>query len=199
MELLHQIQGISRRFAPAVIVIVARRKRAARIFAVAAGLGSGLLAAGCSDSTGPGGVQVAAFEARGSVQVPPGPEFYPRAVFTPLPFDSLGGFHYHYLDGWLAGSILHLQVGFSGCQPEHPFTLYWQPGPEASPLPFAHLYLVHELQEDCLAYFERQLGFDLYPVWVGMGSPQVPINLRLEDFQGVVHPFELLPPLTGVP
>lgn len=158
-----------------------------------------LLLAGCSHTLEPGNPPAKDIEAQGDTQAPLDARSYPPAVFTPLPFDSLGGFHYHYLDGWMAGQNLHLQLGYSGCQPEHPFTLYWQPGDEGSPLPHAHLYLAHELNEDCLAYFERELGFDLHPIWIGMGSPLIPVQLRFLDFQGDVHAFELSPPVTGVP
>ena len=73
------------------------------------------------------------------------PPSIPPVILTDVPMDSLVGAPYHLLGLELEGNILHLAVGFSGCQPEHPFTLY-MPGGFMESLPVqANLVLVHEL------------------------------------------------------
>jgi len=139
--------------------------------------------------TDSGGMPVSYLDANFGVQYPPQPGAYPAAVFTTSPFDSLGGFFYQYMGGWMRKSILHLRVGFAGCEADQPFTLYWQPGPEASPLPYVHLYLVREQDEDCTTSFVRELGFDLHTIWEEMGRPRLGIRLRFQDYDGELHSF----------
>jgi hypothetical protein len=140
------------------------------------------------------GMPVSYLDANFGAQNPGQPGAYPPAVFTESPFDSLDGSPYQYLGGWLRNSILHLRVGYTACEADQPFTLYWQVGPEASPLPSAHLYLVREQDGDCTTSFEQRLGFDLRTIWENMGRPQIAIRLRFQDYDGELHSFLLRPP-----
>jgi hypothetical protein len=118
-----------------------------------------------------------------------GEDSIPPVLLSPVPLDSLRSDFYHYGEGRVRGDNLLLTVGFSGCGPDHPFTLYWAPGPEASPLlRSADLVLVHDDRgEMCDAAWQRSLAFDLRPM--RPGGVVGPITLRLHDFQGVVHTF----------
>lgn len=113
----------------------------------------------------------------------------PPVLLSPVPLDLLKSDFYHYAEGGVRGDNLLLRVGFSGCGPGHPFTLYWAPGPEASPmLRSADLVLVHDDRgELCDAAWQRNLTFDLRPLRPNGGVG--PITLRFHDFQGVVHTF----------
>ena len=115
----------------------------------------------------------------------------PLPVFFPGPLDSVKGDFYSYLEGRLDGYVLRLRVGFSGCGPDHPFTLYWQPGPfGASPLPSAVMVLAHDDQgEMCDAYWERELAFDLRPLR-GPSGTVLPMLLVFLDYQGNAHTFQ---------
>lgn len=90
--------------------------------------------------------------------------------------------------------ILALHVGFSGCSPEHPFSLYAVGGFMESNPPQHDLVLVHELDEECDAAWEQRLGFDLtelkaeYMAMYGPGE----LICNLIGFDGQVHPFRLM-------
>mgnify|MGYP001117358138 FL=1 len=114
---------------------------------------------------------------------------YPPVQLSPVPLDSLGGDYYAFLGGALQENVLMLDVGFSGCQPEHPFRLLWAPGAQVSPLPHADLVLVHDdLGEMCDAWWVRRPGFDLSPLRRALGTT-LPIYLHLRDFAGEIHDF----------
>jgi hypothetical protein len=69
------------------------------------------------------------------------------------------------LEAGAQGSSLELLVGFSGCGPQHDFSLWMSGGfTETSP-PRAHLTLVHETMEACAAAFTDTLRFDLAPLY----------------------------------
>ncbi len=141
---------------------------------------------------GPDGPPLSFLDAHFGVISGPGGQ-YPPVLPAPVPLDSLGGDHYAYLAGRLEGPILWLRVGYSGCQPEHPLQLFWEPGPQASPLPHVNLALVHDgLGEMCDAYWERGAGFDLTPLRAAMGVRGL-IVLHFKDFQGEWHHFEWYP------
>lgn len=63
------------------------------------------------------------------------------------------------------GPTLRMQVGFSGCQPEHEFSLWMSGGFLESMPPRAHLTLVHETQEACDAAFTGSPEFNLRPLY----------------------------------
>ena len=66
-------------------------------------------------------------------------------------------------DQW--GPLLALQVGYSGCGPDHPFSLWMSGGFQETSPPRAVVTLVHETQEMCDAYFTQDVGFDLLPLF----------------------------------
>jgi len=88
----------------------------------------------------------------------------PPVILTEAPLDSLVGAPYEVLRLGLHSDIFSLKVGFSGCQPEHPFTLYMVGGFMESWPVRANLVLVHELDEDCDAYFTAELHYSLLPI-----------------------------------
>jgi len=97
----------------------------------------------------------------------------------------------------LRGDILQLRVGFGGCQPDHPFTLYMAGGFMESYPVQANLVLVHDdLDEPCDAAFVRELAFDLGPIRrlyvAGYGEPDV-IILRFWDYEGEIHTLSFGP------
>src|SRR5262245_13871186 len=135
-------------------------------------LALGALAGGCSDSTGPGD--------SGSPIPPVGLVDSPLLVTPQDP--------YALLEATLTGDILTLRVGFSGCSPDHRFTLYagryfQESIPVQTPLVLSH----DALGESCEAYFERTLRFDLDPIRLAhirdYRGPGVVI-LRFHDAQG---------------
>jgi hypothetical protein len=66
-------------------------------------------------------------------------------------------------DQW--GPLLSLQVGYSGCGPDHAFSLWMSGGFQETSPPRAVVTLVHETQEMCDAYFTQNVGFDLLPLY----------------------------------
>jgi hypothetical protein len=63
------------------------------------------------------------------------------------------------------GPLLELLVGYSGCGPQHDFSLWMSGGFGESQPPRAHLTLVHETMEACEAAFTDTLRFDLMPLY----------------------------------
>jgi hypothetical protein len=88
----------------------------------------------------------------------------PPVVLTDAPLDSLVGAPYSVMRLGLHADIFSVKVSYSGCQPEHPFTLYMPGGFMESWPVRAHLVLVHELFEDCEARFMAELHYDLRPI-----------------------------------
>ncbi|MDO9172818.1 MAG: hypothetical protein Q7W29_13405 [bacterium] len=85
--------------------------------------------------------------------------------FTDLQPDDLHVAPWNFMDASVQGSLMTFHVGYSGCSPEHPFSL-WMSGEflESQP-PRAVVTLVNELAEDCDAYFEQSPVFDLGPLY----------------------------------
>jgi hypothetical protein len=121
----------------------------------------------------------------------------PAVRLTTADPDSIPQDHYNLNSIELRGDVLVLQVGFSGCQPDHPFTLWaGRNFMESDPVQ-TWAVLEHDgLGEPCEAYWMRELEFDLSPLrraYVEQyGQPGL-IVLRFLDFQGVEHRFEFGP------
>jgi len=102
----------------------------------------------------------------------------------------LGGFH-------LEGSILSLDVGFSGCSPDHPFTLYaGRRFMESWPVQTWLLLSHDDRDEACDAAFQRTVSFDLDPIrqeYRRVYGSAGTVRLRFRDFQGALHVIDLEP------
>lgn len=142
---------------------------------------------------GPDGRPGSYLDAHFGVYYTTGSDSLPPVIRWDAPFDSLASDGYIFQEGRVTGLVMRLRVGFSGCQPDHPLALYWQVGPEASPLPVAHLRLAHDdLGEMCDAFWTRDLAFDLLPIRRTMGTSGL-IILVLDTPDGQSHRFELGP------
>lgn len=97
------------------------------------------------------------------------------------------------LDAAVDGPRLGLHVGYSGCGPEHAFSLWMSGGFQESMPPRAQVTLVHETMEECAAYFTQRVAFDLQPLFdryreaYGPG----PLVLVLRGPDGFAHEIEL--------
>lgn len=122
---------------------------------------------------------------------PPGP---PPVILVDVLPDPQHPAPYDLLEIVLRGDILMLEVGFSGCQPAHPFDLFMV-GAFMESLPVrANLVLMHDdLGEMCDRYMMRELLFHLGPIreayLEAYGEPGTVI-LMLRDFNGDVHEIE---------
>jgi hypothetical protein len=130
----------------------------------------------------------------------PPPGIYPPVQFTDAP-DSLPHAFYSLLAFRPELRVLRLRVGFSGCDSNHPLSLYMAGGFAADPVGTtavkAKLILSHDaLGQPCLAYWEKELGFDLRPILRArerrFGTPG-PVECVFVDFQGAEHRFLLAP------
>lgn len=101
------------------------------------------------------------------------------------------------------GPRLELQVGYSGCEPDHAFSLWMSGGFLESFPPRAHLTLVHETMEACDAAFTQEIGFDLMPLFGRYAEQygQGPLVLVLHGPDGFAHEIELatVPPDSAWP
>lgn len=127
----------------------------------------------------------------------------PPIRFTELPADSLHFEPWNLLDVRLESvpapdgtvveaPLLALDVGFSGCQPEHPFSLYMSGGFMESMPVQARLVAVHELAEECDAAFTATRLFDLRPLrdrFLDAYGPGV-LLLNVTDYFGNVQQVE---------
>lgn len=113
--------------------------------------------------------------------------------FTDRPPAQLHRSPWLLLEHSVSGPRLNLRVGFSGCQPEHAFALWMSGGFMESMPPRAALTLVHETQELCEAYFTRDLGFDLGPLYRRYVEAygQGPLILVLNGPDGFAQEIEL--------
>jgi hypothetical protein len=130
------------------------------------------------------------------VFLPAADDSFPPVVHTAAPLDTLRGDPFMLLDSRVTGVAMRLAVGFSGCGPDHPFTLYWWEASDLdmSPLPVVHLALRHDGRgEMCQAWFERQLAFDLRPIRAALGG-SLPIPMVLHTPDGQLRAFVLQPP-----
>lgn len=121
------------------------------------------------------------------------PPYAPPVRFTDAPIDSLHFEPWHLVDiGIFEGDFLKFNVGFSGCQPDHVFSLWMTGGIMESYPPQANLVLVHETAEACDAAWQGEYLFDLTPLarfFHGSPGPNV-LLLNVHDFNGGVHQLE---------
>jgi hypothetical protein len=114
---------------------------------------------------------------------------------------------YSLIDAWLEGDILTLQVGYGGCQSEHPFILYagrsFTGGRSSSLTVQTWMLLAHDnLGEACRCdpvsrcWFNKTLMFDLSPIREAYiedyGQPGV-VELLFRDFNGNQQVFTFGP------
>ena len=110
---------------------------------------------------------------------------------------------YTLTNAWLEGDILSLQVGYAGCQPEHPFILYaGRDFQESNPVQTWMLLAYDDLGEACFCqlgafcYFEKILQFDLDPIRKAhiedYGAAGV-VRLLLRGFRGNQQAFTFGP------
>lgn len=85
--------------------------------------------------------------------------------FTDLRPDALHRAPWMLLGAGVHGPQLDLHVGYSGCEPDHAFSLWMSGGFAESMPPQAHLTLVHETMEACDAAFAQTVRFDLMPLF----------------------------------
>ena len=128
--------------------------------------------------------------------LPTGP---PPIQFTEAPLDSLHRVFWNLVGSEINDSgILVCDVGYSGCQPDHRFSL-WTDGAFMESLPVqVNIVLVHETYEDCDAAWRREYPFNLVPLrnrFLEAYGPGVLI-MNLIDFHGESHPIEwgIFPP-----
>lgn len=135
--------------------------------------------------------------------LPPPPPLTGVIGFTDRPPSRLHRAPWLLLDYAVRGPRLNLHVGFSGCQPDHAFSLWMSGGFMESMPPRASLTLVHETEEECDAAFTSALGFDLMPLYAryirsyGHG----PLILVLHGPDGFTQEIELatVPPDSAWP
>jgi hypothetical protein len=126
-------------------------------------------------------------------------QYPPPIQFTDLPADSLHFETWQLIRAFISDAhLLNLEVGFSGCQPQHPFTLWMSGGFRESFPVQVDLVPVHELAEDCDAHFTIDRLFNLMPLrqeFLRVYGPGV-LLLNVTDFDGNVTPVEwpLFPP-----
>jgi hypothetical protein len=119
------------------------------------------------------------------------PVLHPPVQFAD-PGDPLELDPYGLMEARLEGGILFLRVSYSGCGPDHPFQLYMVGGIMESYPAQARLVLSHDdLGELCDAFWTRDLSFDVRPI-LALNNGQM-IILRLVDWNGATHTFELNP------
>ncbi len=125
------------------------------------------------------------------------PDLYPRIALIDGPPDSLSQSPFNLAGISREGDLLVLRVGYSGCQPDHPFNLFMVDGfMESSPVQ-ARLVLIHnDLGELCEVYFERTLTFDIQPIQEAhtriYGAPGV-VRLDFVDWFGDSHILDYEP------
>jgi hypothetical protein len=125
----------------------------------------------------------------------PGPGVpYPPVILLNAPPDSLYLAPWEFLGGHLEDSMIVLNVGYSGCQPDHPFALFMVGGFRESDPVQARLLLQHDdLGEMCDAHFLKRIVFDLTPIrrvfHQAYGAEHGIVRLMLEDFGGAMHEF----------
>jgi len=117
-----------------------------------------------------------------------------KVVMTDLDAARIGSDPYRVIDVTLAGDRLWLLVGYSACQPEHPFILYISRNfMESEPVQTWSLLSYDDLGEACrVPEFQRWLAFDLDPLreeyQQAYGHPGQVI-LRFVDYLGNEHRF----------
>ncbi|MCL1594332.1 MAG: hypothetical protein M3132_08285, partial [Actinomycetia bacterium] len=135
----------------------------------------------------------------------PPPPIPSEVVLTDLSPDEIDQDFYHLISAQLDGESFSIRVGYSGCSPDHPFTLYaGRRFMESMPVQTWMLLAHDDRDEFCLAYFEETLTFDLGPIQDAhiedYGAPGI-VLIRFRDFEGGETEFLLgseLVTLTGV-
>ncbi len=122
----------------------------------------------------------------------------PPIQFTDLPPSDLHAAPWNLISARLDGNLLRLHVGFSGCSPEHPFRLWMSGGFMESHPVQANIVLVNELDEECDAWFEQHLVFNLQRLghkFVDAYGPGVLLmNLVQPDSSAQVIEWGIYPP-----
>jgi len=122
------------------------------------------------------------------------PPVTPPIVFTDLPAHELHFGHWTLIGAAVVDErYLRLHVGFSGCQPDQPFTLYASGAFMESNPPQVNVVLRHDVEEDCDAWFEDELLFDLHPLWLSYFESYGPgvLLMNLITFDGAAHQIPL--------
>ncbi|MCP4574094.1 MAG: hypothetical protein GY838_17170 [bacterium] len=116
----------------------------------------------------------------------------PPIRFTDAPVDSLHREPWHMYEIALVENYLGFGVSFSGCQPEHDFSLWMSGGIMESMPPQVNIVLVHETAEECDAAFSGEYLFDLRPLADLVRQAYGPSTLILNvyDYRGDVHRLE---------
>lgn len=126
----------------------------------------------------------------GAVHEDPG---MPAVQFTDLPPDSLHFGSWSYLGAEILGNHIDIHAGYSGCEPEQPFTLWISGGFMESWPVQVNAVLVHDVEQDCDAWWESELRFSLVPLrHAYMEAYDVPGTLivNLIDYNGESYPIE---------
>jgi hypothetical protein len=128
--------------------------------------------------------------------IPMGP---PPIRFTETPLDSLHHAPWDLIGTEMVNSWnLVCDVGYSGCEPDHRFSL-WTDGSFMESMPVqVNIVLVHETEELCPAAWRQGYPFDLSPLrnrFLDAYGPGV-LLLNLIDFNGDRHQIEwgIFPP-----
>ena len=141
---------------------------------------------------GPDGLPQSFLDANFGLRFGPPPDL-PPVVFTDSLPSELHFAPWNLIAAGIEEDRLSLRVGFSGCQPEHPWTFYISGGfMESWPVQVKGV-LVHEREEDCDAYFEKALHFDLRPLkeaYIAAYGPDGRLLLNLIDYQNAMHQLE---------
>jgi len=122
--------------------------------------------------------------------IPMGP---PSIRFTESPLDSLHRAPWDLIGAEMVNSLnLVLDVGYSGCGPDHRFSL-WTDGEFMESMPVqVNIVLVHETEELCPAAWRQEYPFDLNPLrdrFLNAYGPGV-LLLNLIDFNGDKNQIE---------
>ncbi|MDO9694609.1 MAG: hypothetical protein Q7W56_07740 [Candidatus Latescibacteria bacterium] len=137
-------------------------------------------------TAGPDGVAQSFLDAHFGIA----PGWFPPPFARPIGFTDLRPEALHvapwmYLDASVDGALMTFHVGYSGCSPEHPFSLWMSGGFMESQPPRAVVTLVNELDEECDAYFEQMPVFDLSPLFhrymESYGPGELILDLRGPD------------------
>ncbi len=129
-------------------------------------------------------------------------ELVPPIQFTDAPPDSLHGEPLHLIGFEQQGRLLRLHVGYSGCQPDHVFSLWLCGGIAETQPPQAEAVLLGEAAQACPAAWEDTPVFDLGPLFERLGvpigdpntgpilEPAIVLNLHLSDGQITPIPIQ---------
>jgi hypothetical protein len=114
-----------------------------------------------------------------------------------LPPEDIPSEDWTLIDAEVDGTILELQLGFSGCNTDQYFMLHMTGGFMESMPVQARLVLEHELTQDCDAWFQDRRAYDLMPIidsYLEAYGPGGDIILRLTEPNGTEHSFMLKVP-----